>query len=108
MLEIWIGNTNIAQMTGVINGLTGEFDDGASLNITLYESDGTTPVTPQSWPTQMFNEPGGVYNATLDPDLDLSLNHTYIAVVDGTGGGGGGEVMHVEESCVAKIRGSTC
>jgi hypothetical protein len=106
MLEIWIGNTNIAHMTGVINGITGEYDDGATLGITLYQSDGITPVTPQSWPAQMFNEPGGTYNATLDENLDLSLNHTYISVVDGVGSGG--EVMHIEADTVAKIRGSTC
>ena len=106
MSEIFIGNTNIAKMTGVKNGLTGDIDDGASLSITLYESDGVTPVTGQTWPAVMYNEPGGTYSATFEEVLVLLLNHVYIAIVDGIGSAG--EVMHIEQKAKAKIRGSDC
>jgi hypothetical protein len=106
MLEIFIGNTNLAVMTGVKNGITGDIDDGATLTITLYESDGTTPVTGQTWPAPMFNETGGTYVATLEEGLVLSLNHIYVAIVDGVGSAG--EIMHIEQKAKAKIRGSDC
>lgn len=106
MLEIYIGNTNLAVVSGVKNGLSGEIDDGATLTVTLYENDGTTPVIGQVWPTLMFNEPGGTYAGTLEEALDLSLNHTYTAVIDGIGSAG--EVMHIEQKAQAKVRGSTC
>ena len=104
MLTIEIGNTSTALLTGVKNNLTGEIDDGATLSITLYEKDGTTTVVGQSWPSPMYNEAGGTYAATLEHDLELLLNHTYVATVTGTGSNG--EVMYIAEKCQAKNRGS--
>ena len=105
-IEIQIGNTNIARLTGVKNGLTGLVDDGATIEFTLYEVDGVTEVTGQSWPANMFNEPGGTYIATLNETLDLLLNHTYTAQVDGVGSGS--EVLSITEKVKAKVRGSDC
>ncbi len=106
MLTIEIGNTSTATVSVVKNNLTGIVDDGASLFITLYEKDGVTEVTGQIWPAPMYNEPGGIYQATLENDLDLSLNHTYIARVDGTGSNG--EVLDINEKVQAIVRGSAC
>jgi len=105
MLSIYIGNSNIALLNGVKTAL-GEVDDGATITITLYESDGTTEVVGQLWPASMYNEPdqGGRYGATLENDLVLSLNHTYIAEVNGLGSNS--EVLHIREKCTAVNRGS--
>lgn len=105
MLTIAIGNSNVAILSGVKNAL-GEVDDGATMAITLYENDGTTEVTGQLWPASMYNEPGGTYAATLEDDLNLSLNYTYIASVSGQGSGG--EVLMIREECQAINRGSAC
>ena len=108
MLTIAIGNSNTAVLSGVKNGLNGIVDDGATIAITLYESDGTTEVTGQLWPASMYNEPdmGGLYAATLEDDLDLLLNHKYIADVAGTGSNG--EVLRIRELVQAVSRGNAC
>ena len=103
MLTIAIGNSNVAHLSGVKNAL-GEVDDGATITITLYEKDGTTEVVGQLWPASMYNEPGGDYYATLEDDLALLLNHTYIAHVSGQGSAG--EVLKIREKCQAVNRGN--
>jgi hypothetical protein len=105
MLTLYIGNTNLAQLTGVKDSLTGELDDGANIVITLLDSEGV-PVAPQSWPAVFYNEPGGIYDATLDADLELDLNYTYTCVVNGIGSAG--QVMNIRQPAQAKIRGSSC
>jgi hypothetical protein len=105
-LEIFIGNSNLAHMSGVKSGLTGEVDDGATLTITLFENDGTTPVTGQVFPASFFNEPGGDYYAPLDDTLDLSLNYNYVAEVDGIGSSG--ETLYIRENVKAIQRGTAC
>ena len=103
MLTIAIGNSNVAILSGVRNAL-GEVDDAATIAITLYEKDGVTEVTGQLWPAAMYNEPGGTYAATLEDDLALSLNHTYVAHV--AGAGSGGETLLIKERCQAVNRGN--
>lgn len=105
MLSIEIGNSSLAIMRGVKNALLEEYDDGADLKITLMDTSGT-PVPPQVFPAQMFNEPGGTYAATLEADLNLQLNHTYIAEVNGIGSNG--EIMHIRETVKAVNRGDAC
>ena len=105
MLEIFIGNTNIAILSGVKSNLSNEFDDQATISFTLLDKSGGQ-VPGQSWPTQMYNEPGGTYACTLEDDLDLSLNYKYTCHVAGIGAGG--EVMDIMETAIAKIRGSDC
>lgn len=105
-LTIEIGNTSTALLTGVKNNLTEEVDDGANINITMYEKDGVTEVVGQAWPAPMYNEAGGTYGATLESDLGLKLNWTYIAHVRGIGTNG--EVMDIRENVQAVSRGSAC
>ena len=104
-LEIEIGNSSLAIVREVKNAFEVDYDDGADLKITLFDKAGV-PVAPQTFPAQMFNEPGGTYAATLDADLELQLNHTYIAEVNGVGSGG--EIMHIREKVKAVSRGSAC
>ena len=105
MLNIYIGNTNLAVLTGVKSNISDDFDDGAVITITLLDGSGAE-VAGQVWPANMFNEPGGTYAATLEDDLEVLLNHVYTAVVDGVGSAG--EVMHIQESVKAINRGDSC
>ena len=104
-LTLEIGNTSLAVVRGVKNAFATEYDDGATLSFTLMETDGT-PVPPQAWPASMYNEPGGTYACTIDSDVDVKLNHTYIGQVDGVGSGG--EIMLIREQIKAVSRGDAC
>ena len=105
MLYLYIENTNVAVLTGVKSSTSTDFDDGAVISITLMDGAGA-PVAGQAWPAVMYNEPGGTYSATLDDTLEVLLNHTYTAIVDGVGSAG--EVMHIQESVKAINRGDSC
>lgn len=105
MLYLYIGNTNVAVLTGVKSSTSTEFDDSAVISITLLDNAGD-PVVGQVWPSVMYNEPGGIYAATLDDTIEVLLNHHYTAIVDGTGTQG--EVMHIQESVQAINRGTAC
>ena len=98
MLEIEIGNTSTARLSGVSEAGTPVED--ANISITLYDRAGVE-VVGQGWPTQMLSVGGGVYEATLESDLSLQCGRPYQAIVTGTRGDA---VLNIRDWAKAVVR----
>ena len=100
-LTIFIANNNTIELAGLTNSATEVVDTAATVEVTLQDSSGVD-VVGQTWPASMPHVAAGLYRATLDYDLVLTHNDSYVAVVDAVGTGG--EVGHWELSARAKNR----
>jgi hypothetical protein len=101
-VELYIGNSNVVELQTLTNSVTNVIDTGATVTVTLTDTDGTE-VTGQAWPTSMPHaSPDGTYRATLEDDLVLVDTKKYIAVVDAIGTAG--EVGHWEQKVIAATR----
>jgi hypothetical protein len=71
--NIYINNDNRVVLTGLKNESTGNFENGATVTMTLYDSTGTA-VTGQSWPATLtyIAASSGNYEGTLDDGLSLT------------------------------------
>lgn len=91
MLTLLIGNSNVLELRTLVNSVTGAYDAGATVSVTLYEADGTTEVTGQSWPASLSHvvesPETGKYRVTLDSTLAVSENRLYRAVINAVGTG---------------------
>ena len=105
MSIIYIDNNHTIKLVGLTNCLTGAIDNGATVTVTLIDSSGTQ-VTGQSWPATMSivseSPLTGTYRASLDADLSLVANRSYIAVINATGSGG--QIAHWEYPFKAQVR----
>lgn len=85
---VYIDNDNILRVTGLADSISAAYMNAATVTVTLYESDGVTEVTGQSWPQTMAYEAGsnGNYRITLFDTLVLTHNRKYLAIVEADNG----------------------
>ena len=79
MDALYIGNNMtvaLNELTQVATGLP--VSDATVVELTLKDNTGT-PVAGQSWPEILDNVASGQFVGTLEPTLELLLNHTYTA-----------------------------
>lgn len=78
---------------GRLEDESGNAITGATVEITLYEADGTTEVTGVTWPITMAESgDDGEYFGVLPADAEVSVGNTYIMVISvETAGGTKGE-----------------
>ena len=69
---LWVGNTNAISVEKLINGLTGEYLNTASVEVTVLH--GNHPVNGENWPKAMNYQPGsdGEYACTLADTIEIS------------------------------------
>ena len=96
-------NDNILELEGLKNDATGAFINGATVTVTLVDSDDTN-VVGQTWPTTLLYVAAsdGIYRATLQDVLTLVPDAKYTAKV--TADGGAGLLGFFELPVVARIR----
>ena len=100
-LSLYVGNSNVIELQGLQNSVTGLADTGATVQVTVKDRDGVV-VTGQSWPAFMAHVSAGTYRATLESDIAITAGVKYLAVIDATGSGG--EIGHWEADVVAQTR----
>jgi hypothetical protein len=102
---LYIDNDNILEVCHVREELTGDFLNSATVQVTLFNSDGAE-TTGDTWPKPMpyVANSKGVYRVLLPASLDLQPNGRYAAeiVVDA----GSGLLGKWTVDCVARVRGS--
>ena len=94
MDALYIGNNmtvSLNELTDVFTGLPAS--DATVVELTLLDKTGT-PVVGQQWPTILDNVASGQFFGTLEPTLELLLNHTYTA--DLTATDPEGRILHME------------
>lgn len=74
-LTLYVGNSMELQLANLVDSGGGAVA-GASVEATIYEADGTTQVTGTAWPVAMPYS-GGVYTASLPPDLGVVAGYAY-------------------------------
>lgn len=94
-------NSFVAQWGPVTNTVTGVVDVGATVSVTLLDSEGAE-VAGQVWPVSMPHASAGVYRATLPATVELVDEGSYVAVIEALGSGG--ETGKINVDCTAKIR----
>lgn len=84
---IYIGNTNVIELRGLTNSVTGVLDTGASVTVTLVDLLGAN-VAGETWPVTATGGAGGVYTATLSEGIEVLSGRKYTAQVTAVGSGG--------------------
>lgn len=80
-MKLYIGSDNMLE----VNDLTdwaGAAITGATVEVTVYEADRSTPATGQSWPLTLSDDGGGDYSGVLQDTLVLVLSKKYWIKVD--------------------------
>lgn len=90
--NIYINNDNRVVLTGLKNESSGNFENSATVTMTLYDSSGNT-VSGQSWPASLsyIAASNGNYEGTLDDGLSLTEGADYEVRVTATASGATGE-----------------
>lgn len=83
---LYVGNSNVVELVGLKNSVTGDADEGATVNVTIQDEEGSN-VTGQSWPLALSHTEGGTYIGTLDSTLAIEESKCYVAIVTATGSG---------------------
>ena len=84
-IALYVDNTSEIVLS-VLTDSSGSAISGAAVNATLYEADGTTTVTGQSWPVAL-SESAGEYVAQLPATLNVISGKIYYVNVIATYGG---------------------
>lgn len=101
MLSLYVDNSNVIELQGLTNTVTGVVDTGASVAVTVKDGAGVA-VAGQTWPKAMSHDSAGTYRATLNSDLSLRKGGRYFGYVTATGSGG--EVGNWVVELIASIR----
>ncbi len=90
MQVLYISSDNLLRVDEVKNVATDAYITSATVEVTLYEEDGTTEVSGETWPVSCSYLSGtnARYHGTLPDSLSLSENTRYIAKVTINGGSG--------------------
>lgn len=85
----WVANTNLLQLVGLANRITGEAINDATVTVTIVDAQGE-PISETGWPLEMVYQPqsDGDYRAELPADLNLSPGRSYRAEIHADGGAG--------------------
>ena len=86
-MTAFVANTNILELRGLKDGITGVFINDADVLVTL-ETDAGVEVGPVSWPITMSYVPtsDGIYRATIGSELDLVAGGCYKAIIEADAG----------------------
>lgn len=100
---IYYQNSNIIELRGLKNVVTGEYLDAASVTVTLLDSS-DSEVTGESWPLTMdyVTSSSGIYRATLSSSLGVSKASNYTAVIEADGGVGLAGKWEVALKCLQR------
>lgn len=100
MEVIYQNSSNLIEAQEVTNAATGEYENTATVTVTLLDEDTDTEISGQSWPAPMPYVVGsdGVYRATLSRNLVLVGSQRIIArvVIDA----GAGLYREFETPCI--------
>ena len=89
LLTYYVGNTQVLELSGLKDTVSGNYQNDATVTVTLTDSAGAS-VSGQTWPAAMTYVPAsnGTYRVTLDSDLVLTAGVTYTARIDVIAAGG--------------------
>jgi hypothetical protein len=90
---------HVIEIPALSNGLTDEVVAGATVTVTVLDSDGAE-VSGQSWPTAMAEDDPGQYYATLSAAMDVTVGATYKAKVIADAGTGLKRTWYLPLLCV--------
>ena len=105
MLNIYLGNDTVIELSDVKNTTTQVIDTGAAVAVTLEDMQGDE-VTGQTWPLAMPHVAAGLYRATISASIGIEANAQYRAIVTATGTDN--EVGLWEYGVIAQIRSGEC
>ncbi|TIN84352.1 hypothetical protein [Mesorhizobium sp.] len=100
---VYVGNTNVIELSGLKSAVEGTFVNDASVTVTVKDKDGAN-VSGQSWPADMayVASSDGLYRGILEDDLALTEGEAYVAHVDADAGAN--RVGHWEFNFKARTR----
>lgn len=81
MAILKLNSDNVIKLVDLTDAADGTIITGATVTVSLYEPDGTTPVTGETFPLAMPHTGAGTYEATLNDQLVLNTRKTYKANV---------------------------
>jgi hypothetical protein len=86
-LIAYVGNTNVLELRGLRNTLSGAYDNGATVTYTLLDSTGASVSSGAM--TSIAESPNhGKYRAVIANTVVVKNNRRYTAVVNAVGSGG--------------------
>lgn len=100
---VYVGNTNIIEVTGLKSAVEGSYVNDADVEVTVQDAEGNA-VSGQTWPATMayVAASNGNYRGILEDDLALVDGTTYFAHIDADGGAN--RIGHWEFAFVPKTR----
>ena len=90
---------HVIEIPALSNGLTDAVITGATVTVTVLDSDGAE-VSGQSWPTAMSEDDPGQYYATLSADMSVTVGATYTAKIIADAGTGLKRTWYLPMLCV--------
>lgn len=93
--RVFVKSGNVIEVRGLKNNVTGAFDEGATVSLTVIDRDGDQ-VAGESWPLVMSSVGGGKYRATLSHAVDFDRDGIYTAQIRITGSSGEADYREVE------------
>lgn len=86
----YIDNDNLLRLSGLGDAANGIYLNGASVTVTIVDAATETEITGQTWPATMsyVNSSNGVYQCTLEYDLNVTEQQTLIGLVVADAGSG--------------------
>jgi hypothetical protein len=100
---LYAQNTQVIQVTGLLDYLTGNFLNAAALTLTLRDENGNEVPECSGIPFTYVAGSNGDYQAIFgDENFDPEIGSGYILVVDGDAGGG--SIIHLEFVAVVQSR----
>lgn len=99
-------NDNILEVANVKNAVTGAYINNANVQVTVYQTDGTTELTGVTWPLTVIYVSGsnGTYRITLPDTMDTAGLTGGVAKIIIDGGAG----LKAEFWCVLEFKTRRC
>jgi len=100
---VYIDNTNVLEVRGLAELVTGDFINDATVTMTLKDANGEE-LAGQDWPWSMayLADSDGTYRGIIKDTVEMQDGVEYFAHIDATGGPD--QVGHWEFAFKAKIR----
>lgn len=92
-----LGNTLVVSVEGLKNSITDNYENAATVQVTITDSDGDE-VVGETWPKTMPYVSGsdGNYRVTLASSLLTDLDNNYSAVITADDGGGSNAQWNID------------
>jgi hypothetical protein len=90
MLTFYVGASNVVELSGLTNAVTGAVDNAATVTVTVKDSTGASNILGDTFPKAMsyVAASSGKYRATVSANLAIVAGTKYRAIVDVTGSAG--------------------